>query len=324
MTSSATDTGHIPVMMQEVVTALKPRDGGIYVDGTFGRGGYSQALLEAAATQVFGIDRDPAAITFGAELSNKYDGRLTVLEGCFGDMANLMAAAGVAEVDGGTLDLGVSSPQIDDPVRGFSFRFDGPLDMRMGGDGPTAADFVNQAPEEEIADVIYHYGEERYARKIARAIVAARLDDPILSTTQLVEIIHGIVRRSKDGIDPATRTFMALRIQVNDELGELERGLIGAEKILSPGGRLAVVSFHSLEDRKVKSFLHEHGGAIGRGSRHLPDNPDTAPVPSFNLVKRGAIKPGTDEATKNPRARSARLRVAERNDAPAWPDTIGE
>ncbi len=324
MTAAAPDTGHIPVMMQEVVAALKPRDGGIYVDGTFGRGGYSRAILEAAATQVFGIDRDPAAITFGAELSDKYDGRLTVLEGCFGDMASLMAEAGVAQVDGVTLDLGVSSPQIDDPIRGFSFRFDGPLDMRMGGDGPTAADFVNQAPEEEIADVIYHYGEERYARKIARAIVAARETDPILSTTQLVEIIHSIVRRSKDGIDPATRTFMALRIQVNDELGELERGLVGAEKILSPGGRLAVVSFHSLEDRKVKSFLHEHGGAIGRGSRHLPDNPDTAPVPSFTLVKRGAIKPGKDEAAENPRARSARLRVAERSDAPAWPDTLGE
>ena len=324
MTSAITVNGHIPVMMHEVVTSLNPRDGGIYVDGTFGRGGYSQAILEAAATQVFGIDRDPAAITFGAELSDKYDGRLTVLEGCFGDMTDLMAAAGVAKVDGVTLDLGVSSPQIDDPVRGFSFRFAGPLDMRMSGDGPTAADFVNQAPEEEIADVIYNYGEERYARKIARAIVAGRENNPILSTTQLVEIIHGIVRRSKDRIDSATRTFMALRIQVNDEFGELERGLVGAEKILAPGGRLAVVSFHSLEDRQVKSFLHEHSGAMGRGSRHLPDNPNTPPAPSFILVKRGAIKPGKDEAAQNPRARSARLRVAERNDAPAWPDIAGE
>ncbi|MFP6711559.1 MAG: 16S rRNA (cytosine(1402)-N(4))-methyltransferase RsmH [Rhodospirillales bacterium] len=314
---------HIPVMIKEVIDGLAPRDGGIYVDGTFGRGGYSQAILETAATQVFGIDRDPAAITFGAELSSKYDGRLIVLEGCFGDMASLMADAGVTKVDGVTLDLGVSSPQIDDPVRGFSFRFDGPLDMRMADEGPTAADFVNQAPEEEIADVIYHYGEERYARRIARAIVETREDNPILTTSHLVEIIHRIVRRSKDGINPATRTFMALRIQVNDELGELERGLIGAEQILAPGGRLAVVSFHSLEDRKVKSFLHEHSGATGRGSRHLPELPDAAPIPSFSLLKRGAIKPGKDEASQNPRARSARLRVAERNDASAWSNNSG-
>ncbi|MBT3990265.1 MAG: 16S rRNA (cytosine(1402)-N(4))-methyltransferase RsmH [Rhodospirillaceae bacterium] len=309
---------HIPVMANEVLTGLNLRDGGIYVDGTFGRGGYSQAILEAAATRVFGIDRDPAAITFGAELSDKYDGRLTVLEGCFGDMAELMAKAGIESVDGVTLDLGVSSPQIDDPVRGFSFRFDGPLDMRMSGDGPTAADFVNEAGEEEIADVIYHYGEERYSRRIARGIVEARAIDPILSTAQLVGIIHKNVRRSKDGIDPATRTFMALRIQVNDELGELERGLIGAEKILAPGGRLVVVSFHSLEDRRVKSFLHERSGATGRGSRHMPELPADAPIPSFKLIKRGAIKPSETEASENPRARSARLRVAERSDAPAW------
>ncbi len=312
---------HIPVMAQEVISGLNLRDGGVYVDGTFGRGGYTQAILEAAATRVFGIDRDPAAITFGAELSKKYDGRLTVLEGCFGDMASLMAEAGVNHVDGVTLDLGVSSPQIDDPIRGFSFRFDGPLDMRMGGEGPTAADFVNEAPEEEIANVIYQYGEERYSRRIARGIVAAREVDPILTTSQLVKIVHDNVRRSKDGIDPATRTFMALRIQVNDELGELERGLIGAEQILAPGGRLAVVSFHSLEDRKVKSFLHERGGAMGRGSRHMPELPDAVSVPSFKLIKRGAIKPGEIEASQNPRARSARLRVAERSDAPAWSNT---
>ena len=316
------NAAHLPVMAKEVISGLNIRDGGIYVDGTFGRGGYTQAILEAAATRVFGIDRDPAAITFGAELSSKYDGRLTVLEGCFGDMASLMTKAGVSQIDGVTLDLGVSSPQIDDPVRGFSFRFDGPLDMRMGSVGPTAADFVNEAAEEEIADVIYHYGEERYSRHIARAIVEAREGDPILTTSQLVKIIHQNVRRSKDGINPATRTFMALRIQVNDELGELERGLVGAEEILSPGGRLAVVSFHSLEDRIVKSFLHEHSGATGRGSRHMPELPDAAPIPSFSLVKRGAIKPGKDETSTNSRARSARLRVAERSDAPAWPTEL--
>lgn len=312
---------HVPVMAQEVLSGLNLRDGGVYVDGTFGRGGYSKAILEAAATRVFGIDRDPAAITFGAELSRKYEGRLTVLKGNFGDMAALMASAGVSHVDGVTLDLGVSSPQIDDPLRGFSFRFDGPLDMRMGEEGPTAADFVNQAEEEDIANVIYQYGEERYSRRIARAIVVAREIDPILTTSQLVKIIHKNVRRSKDGINPATRTFMALRIQVNDELGELQRGLIGAEKILAPGGRLAVVSFHSLEDRKVKSFLHERSGATGRGSRHMPELPDAAPIPSFKLIKRGAIKPSEAEMSQNPRARSARLRVAERSDAPAWSNT---
>jgi 16S rRNA (cytosine1402-N4)-methyltransferase len=313
---------HVPVMAQEVIRGLNLRDGGVYVDGTFGRGGYTKAILEAATTHVFGIDRDPAAITFGAELSKKYDGRLTVLEGCFGDMAELMIKAGVSQIDGVTLDLGVSSPQIDDPMRGFSFRFDGPLDMRMGGEGPTAADFVNEAAEEELADVIYHYGEERFSRSIARAIVEAREIDPILTTSQLVKIIHQNVRRSKDSINPATRTFMALRIQVNDELGELERGLVRAEEILAPGGRLAVVSFHSLEDRIVKSFLHERSGATGRGSRHMPELPDAALIPSFKLIKRGAIKPGEDETSVNPRARSARLRVAERTDAPAWSTSI--
>ena len=310
---------HVPVMAREVISSLNLHDGGVYVDGTFGRGGYSKLILEAATTRVFGIDRDPAAITFGAKLSEKYNGRLTILKGCFGDMARLMAKAGVSHIDGITLDLGVSSPQIDDPVRGFSFRFDGPLDMRMDNIGPTASDFINEAPEEEIADVIYHYGEERYSRRIARAIVEAREINPILSTSQLVKIVHSNVRRPKVGIDSATRTFMALRIQVNDELGELERGLVGAENILSPAGRLAVVSFHSLEDRIVKHFLHKHSGAIGRGSRHIPESPNTAVTPSFKLIKRGAIKPGIDETLVNHRSRSARLRVAERTNAPAWP-----
>jgi 16S rRNA (cytosine1402-N4)-methyltransferase len=310
--------GHISVMTQEVLSGLKLRDGGTYIDGTFGQGGYTRAILDAATTRVFGIDRDPAAITFGTKLISKYDGRLTLLQGCFGDMASIMADEGVSRVDGVMLDLGVSSSQIDDPKRGFSFRYDGPLDMRMEREGPTAADFINHASEEEIADVIFQYGEERYSRRIARGIVEARKIKPILSTSQLVQVIHANVRRAKDGIDPATRTFMALRIQVNDELGELDRGLMGAEKILSPGGRLAVVAFHSLEDRKIKSFLHEHSGITAKGSRHMPEIIDSNLAPSFSLTKRGAIKPGADEVLSNPRARSARLRLAERTDAPAW------
>ena len=312
--------GHIPVMTQEVLSGLNLRDGGIYIDGTFGRGGYSKAILEAAKTRVFGIDRDPSAITFGAESIKKYEGRLTLLQGRFGNMASMMGEQGISHVDGVMLDLGVSSPQIDDPNRGFSFRYDGPLDMRMEAEGITAADFINGAPEEEIADVIFQYGDERYSRRIARGIVATRKINPILSTFQLVRIIHANVRRSKDGIDPATRTFMALRIQVNDELGELKRGLIGAEKILNPGGRIAVVAFHSLEDKKIKSFLHERSGLAARGSRHMPDNVVLNSEPSLNLIKRGIIKPSAAEILINPRARSARLRVAERTVAPAWLD----
>ena len=225
---------HVSVMTNEVVSGLNPRNGGIYVDGTFGQGGYSRAILDAAATRVFGIDRDPAAIDFGAELINEYPSRLTLIQGCFGDITKIMANEGISHVDGIMLDLGVSSPQIDNPDRGFSFRYDGPLDMRMENKGPTAADFINDATEEDIANVIYEYGDERHSRRIARRIVEARKLKPILSTSQLVNIIHSNVRRSRDGIHPATRTFMALRIQVNDELGELDRGLISAERILNP------------------------------------------------------------------------------------------
>ncbi|MDP6926078.1 MAG: 16S rRNA (cytosine(1402)-N(4))-methyltransferase RsmH [Rhodospirillales bacterium] len=316
-----TDSGHIPVMVNEVVAALQPRDGGVYVDGTFGRGGYSEAILAVAATRVFGIDRDPAAVTFGAELGDRYDGRLTVLQGRFGDMERLMSDAGVSHIDGVTLDLGVSSLQIDDPARGFSFRFDGPLDMRMGDEGQSAADLINQIPEEELADIIYHYGEERQSRRIARAIVEARKTEPILTTGQLAEVVRSIVRRSKDGIDPATRTFMALRIHVNDELDELDRGLAGAEQLLAPGGRLAVVSFHSLEDRRVKAFLRQRSGQKSHGSRHLPETPHQALSPSFKLTKRSAQKPNKEECRYNPRARSARLRAAERTQASAWLNT---
>ena len=309
---------HVSVMTNEVVSGLNPRNGGIYVDGTFGQGGYSRAILDAAATRVFGIDRDPAAIDFGAELINEYPSRLTLIQGCFGDITKIMANEGISHVDGIMLDLGVSSPQIDNPDRGFSFRYDGPLDMRMENKGPTAADFINGATEEDIANVIYEYGDERYSRRIARRIVEARKLKPILSTSQLVNIIHSNVRRSRDGIHPATRTFMALRIQVNDELGELNRGLISAERILKPGGRLAVVAFHSLEDKKIKSFLHERGGLAAKGSRHMPETNEVNMAPSLNLVKRGVIKPAVSEVLSNPRSRSAKLRVAERTDAPVW------
>ena len=300
------------------MTALEPRDGGLYVDGTFGRGGYTEAILNAAANKVFGVDCDPAAITFGAELSQRFKGRLELLEGRFGCLESLMAAVGVEAVQGIAFDLGVSSIQLDEAARGFSFRFDAPLDMRMGRDGPNAVDIVNSTSESDLADLIHHLGEERQARLIAKAIVEARAETQILTTYQLAAIVRRIVRKSKDGIDPATRTFMALRIRVNDELGELSRGLTAAEKILAPGGRLAVVSFHSLEDRIIKDFLKSRSGQGDRGSRHLPEVPGVERPPSFRLIKRGVLKPSAREIARNPRSRSAKLRVAERTAAPSW------
>ncbi|MGB0681679.1 MAG: 16S rRNA (cytosine(1402)-N(4))-methyltransferase RsmH [Magnetovibrionaceae bacterium] len=309
---------HIPVLLNEVVGALQPKDGGTYVDATFGNGGYTRALLGAADTRVLSIDRDPAAMGPASALSEEFPGRFRLLTGCFGDMARLLAEADVLAVDGIAFDLGVSSMQLDQPDRGFSFKQDGPLDMRMSSEGgETAADLVNRLAEAELADLIYQLGEERQSRRIARAIVADRAKAPFLRTGELAALVRRVVRPSKDGIDPATRTFQALRIQVNDELGELDRGLIAAEALLSPGGRLAVVSFHSLEDRRVKSFLTDRSGRAARPSRHLPD---TAPrrSPSFDLVKKGTIKPQAAECARNPRSRSARLRVAERTGAPAW------
>ncbi|NQV57457.1 MAG: 16S rRNA (cytosine(1402)-N(4))-methyltransferase RsmH [Rhodospirillales bacterium] len=306
---------HTPIMVSEVLAVLKPKDGGIYVDGTFGRGGHAQAILEAAATTVFGIDRDPAAITIGAELGRRSGGKMHILEGHFGDMRALLKSAGVAQVDGVLLDLGVSSPQLDDAARGFSFRADGPLDMRMSGDGPTAADYINQAGEEELADTIHDLGEERHARRIARAIIEARAEKPVMRTGELANIIRRKVRKSKDGIDPATRTFMAIRIHINDELGELEKGLSAAEHLLAPGGKLAVISFHSLEDRIVKNFLRDRAQGGAGVSRHMPIATEEK-MPSFKLIKRGVIKPNAAEISVNPRARSARLRAAERTDAP--------
>ena len=322
--------GHVPVMLAEVLDALQPADGGIYLDATFGLGGYAHGVLEAADCIVWGLDRDPHAIARGQAMAEAEAGRLRLAEGRFGELDRLLDARGATPVDGIAFDLGVSSPQLDVAERGFSFRFDGPLDMRMGSDGPTAANVVNQLPEADLARVIRDYGEEKKARRVARAIAQARAESPIQRTGELAEIVRRAVGFSKTRakaheIDPATRTFQAIRIYVNDELGELERGLAAAERALKPGGRLAVVSFHSLEDRAVKQFLRTRSGDLPRASRHSPD-PDPAerlPEPSFRVLFRQAKKPGADEAERNPRARSARLRAAERTAAPAWTDIEG-
>ncbi len=315
------DSSHAPVMLAEVTAALAPRDGGTYVDATFGGGGYTRAILRHAACTVWGIDRDPEAITLGEALVREFAGRLTLVQGRFGDMEGLLKPRGVAMVDGVAFDLGVSSLHLDRPERGFSFRLDAPLDMRMETSGPSAADLVNSATESELAEIVRSYGQERRARAVARAIVAARRRAPIRRTGELAGIVRSVVRRSRDGIDPATRTFQALRMHVNDELGELDRGLAAAERLLRPRGRLAAVSFHSLEDGRVKRFLRARGGGAPRPSRHAPavSTATKSPEPSFTLLHRRAIKPKSAEIAANPRARSARLRAAERTAAAAWP-----
>lgn len=311
-------TPHIPVMLDEVLTALSPRDGEIYVDGTFGAGGYSRAFLQAAGCTVVAIDRDLSAIEGGAALKKEFAGRLLLVRGRFGDALGLVRDAGFETVDGFVLDVGVSSMQLDQAERGFSFRHDAALDMRMDrGSGATAADAVNGLPEKELADIIYRYGEERHSRRIARRIVAARAEAPIETTGRLAEIVRAVVPKSrKDAIDPATRTFQALRIYVNDELGELERALAAAEALLREGGRLIVVSFHSLEDSIVKKFLRDRSGAESRGSRYLPEAPGGETAPTFALVSRKAVFASEREAALNPRARSARLRYAIRTNSP--------
>jgi len=308
--------GHVPVMAAAVVAALMPRDGALYVDGTFGAGGYSRALLAAADCRVVAIDRDPDAVARGRALAAAALGRLEIVAGTFGDMERLVPAA-ARPVAGVALDLGVSSFQIDTPERGFSFRFDGPLDMRMSDTGQSAAELVASLPEDDLARVIREFGEERYARRIARTIVAARQRHPIRRTLELADVVRAAVPKAEPGLDPATRTFQALRIAVNDELGELDRGLAAAERLLMPGGRLAVVSFHSLEDRRVKNFLRRRSDAAPRASRHEPV-PAELPPPSFRLLHRRPLAPGPDEIARNPRARSARLRAAERTAAQPW------
>ncbi len=302
---------HIPVLLNEVVAALGPRDAACFIDGTFGGGGYSRALLERAQCRVLGIDRDPDAIRRGAELAERFTGRLTLVEGRFSAMGELLARQGETGSDGVVLDLGVSSFQLDEAARGFSFRSDGPLDMRMDRAGPSAADFVNAASEAELGAVIAEFGEERHARRVARAIIAAR---PLSRTGELAEVVARAMgpAAARLRIHPATRTFQALRLYVNDELGELERGLEAAERVLRPRGRLAVVSFHSLEDRMVKRFLAARCGRVPSGSRHAPQL--RAADPTFRLLP--ARVPGEAEIARNPRSRSARLRAAERTSIP--------
>ncbi|MDV7340043.1 16S rRNA (cytosine(1402)-N(4))-methyltransferase RsmH [Terasakiella sp. A23] len=307
-------SGHIPVLLNEIVEAIDPQDGDIIVDGTFGGGGYTKAILDKARCRVFGIDRDPDAIDRGKELSSQLDERLTMLKGCYGDMAALVNQ----KVNAVVLDIGVSSFQIDEADRGFSFREDGPLDMRMAQSGESAADVVNTYAEKDIADIIYKYGEERRSRQVARAIIEARKEGDITTTNQLAKIVRSVVWQAKDKIDPATRTFQGLRIYVNDELGELERGLAAAEEILKPGGRLVVVTFHSLEDRIVKKFFKERSGSMPRGNKYAPDLGDTGPKASFKLINRKPIAPSDQENRANPRARSSKLRAGLRTEAPAW------
>ncbi|MGB8398232.1 16S rRNA (cytosine(1402)-N(4))-methyltransferase RsmH [Bradyrhizobium sp.] len=314
MTSIASH--HIAVLSREAVEMLRPRHGGIYVDATFGAGGYSRAILDIAGTRVIGIDRDRAAIAGGFGLVDRSSGRLTLVEDRFSNLAEICAAEGLDAVDGVVMDVGVSSMQLDQAERGFSFRLGGPLDMRMGRDGPTAAEVVAKASERDLADIIYIFGEERHARGVARAIVAARKQAPITTTQGLAAIVARVVHAKPHEIHPATRTFQALRIFVNQELDELHRALSAAERVLKPGGRLVVVSFHSLEDRIVKNFLSQRGKAAA-GSRHLPEVAQAAP--SFNILTRRPVTPGDTEISANPRARSAKLRAAERTAAPAHP-----
>jgi 16S rRNA (cytosine1402-N4)-methyltransferase len=307
---------HIPVLAREVVEALAPKPGGRYLDGTFGAGGYCRALFEACPhITILAIDRDPDAVAGGYALVDAMGGRLTVVEDRFSALDRVADDHGLVPLDGVMLDIGVSSMQLDDAHRGFSFRADAPLDMRMEQTGTSAADLLATLPEGELADLIYRYGEERRSRALARAIVAARKSAPVDTTGRLAEIVTSVVRFSPDGIHPATRTFQALRIAVNDELGELERGLAAAERVLAPGGRLAVVTFHSLEDRIVKRFLAERSGRAARPSRHAP-LAETEVAPTFALIGRQPLAPSETEIARNPRARSAKLRVAERTDAP--------
>src|SRR5882757_1749668 len=305
-------TGHVPVLVREVVDALQPADGSRYLDGTFGGGGYSTAMLDKADCQVIALDRDPDAIAAGQALAARHPSRLLLIEGRFGDMVELLQAEGVQEVDGVALDLGVSSMQFDQPERGFSFRASGPLDMRMEKRGPSAADIVNETDEAELADIFWRYGEERRSRRVAHAIVEQRKLKRIETTGELAEIVRRAVGPSaKDESDPATRAFQALRISVNDELGELERGLAAAEQVLAPGGRLAVVSFHSLEDRAVKEFVRARSGRTPAPSRHAPPRAEDRAATLGDLTRKPVL-PSAAEIAKNPRARSARLRVAEK------------
>lgn len=317
--------GHVPVMLPEVLDVLSPQGAGVYVDGTFGRGGYTRGILESSSScRVVAIDRDPSAQAAADAMKATFGERMEFIRGNFGAAKTLLQSAGFEKIDGFVLDIGVSSVQLDTAERGFSFQADGPLDMRMDNNskGETAADIVNTYEEEALADILYQYGEERKSRRIAKVIVEKRTEKPIETTLELAEIVASALPKNfKDKIHPATRSFQALRIAVNDELGELERALEASIDLLAPNGRMVVVSFHSLEDRIVKSFFRKYGGENPRGSRHMPDigGADNDPV-YFKLEDRKAVKPTKEEAEVNPRARSARLRWAIRTDVPSKSD----
>ncbi|HVE23461.1 MAG TPA: 16S rRNA (cytosine(1402)-N(4))-methyltransferase RsmH [Acidocella sp.] len=303
---------HIPVLRDEAVRMLAPTDGKLYLDGTFGGGGYARAILESADCRLIAVDRDPAAVARGRELAAQYSGRFQIYEGRISRIVDLLGAAGVTTLDGAVFDLGVSSYQIDDPARGFSFRYDGPLDMQMGGAEITAATLVNTVSESELADILYQFGEEKASRRIAKAIVERRRLQKFATTADLAAVIRGVVRADKSGIDPATRSFQALRIAVNDELGDIAAGLAQAASLLAPGGRLVVVSFHSLEDRIVKRFFAQAAGRMPGASRHDPASLQEESRPQFKLLTRNPVLPSAAEVKANPRARSAKLRTLER------------
>ncbi len=309
---SARAITHIPVLREQAMTYLAPHAGGVYLDGTFGGGSYSETILQAAACTVWAIDRDPAAIARGAALAARFPDRLHLVEGCIGDLLAHLANAGVESLDGAVFDLGVSSYQIDDPARGFSFRADGPLDMRMSASGVTAADLVNTMPEDRLADILFQFGEERRSRAVARAIVARRALQKFTTTADLAAVIRGVVWPDKSGIDPATRSFQALRIEVNQELTEIAAAIEQAAQLLTPGGRLVVVSFHSLEDRIVKRFMAAAAGRAPAPSRHDPAGVSATAPPRFRLLTKSVVTPDESEIHDNPRARSARLRAIEK------------
>lgn len=307
---------HIPVLLHEAITTLDVRAGGRYLDATFGAGGYARALLAHPGTRVLALDRDPHAVRAGYDLVEASAGRLTLVEARFSQLAQIAERLGFSPLDGIVFDIGVSSMQFDEAARGFSFRFDAPLDMRMEARGPSAADIVNEADEATLADILYHYGEERASRRIARAIVTKRCHEPIMTTKALASLIERVAPNRPGDIHPATKSFQALRIAVNDELGELVAGLEGAERALRQGGRLAVVSFHSLEDRLVKLFLADRAGRGETGSRRLPGEA-APPEPTFLCEGRQPVAPSAEEIASNPRARSAKLRFATRTGATA-------
>jgi 16S rRNA (cytosine1402-N4)-methyltransferase len=317
--AAQTDT-HIPVMLGEVLAKLQPSGHEVFVDGTFGAGGYTRGILQTPGTRVIAIDRDPTAIAAGQALVTEAAGRLTLVHATFDELEDVLAEQGISQVDGVVFDVGVSSMQIDQADRGFSFMREGPLDMRMSLEGPTAADHLNRMKQDDIANVIYILGDEPRSRAIARAIVAAREVAPLVTTLDLVRAVEKATgpQRAKDRIHPATKTFQAIRIFVNAELAQLARGLSAAERVLKENGRLVVVTFHSLEDRIVKRFFASRSGKSEGQSRFLPEATNTR-VPSFVLLEKGALAAGDDESEINPRARSAKLRAGRRTAAAAWP-----